>query len=401
MKIDPGSARQMQETVSSAASEVRKAAKEAGAGPAEQVQQSAETKQAVQKGAEDRKGSMDLNAGLLARHLSSAAEKSAGSSGGGNASAQGVSGVSQKQMKQMDDGRKRNPIDARNLKPNINLKDITREGDGTSGKNRTDGVHGLDPKNSAFPRSEDNQVKIKGGLRGLENHAIDTGLNNRGTFGDERLNRGRRTDSSDYRGSSRGNAGREREWKPTGGAKTDMMGGAEYKTYQGPNGEKQTIYKTDKGDVSLIERKDGSAYALFEDKNGDPYKIVKTQKDGTQTIETWNEKTESWSKTTYLDKVKTPNPDADDSGNWKPVEFKGTNPGREMKGAKKPGGQAGGADDGRNPDATPAGSSSEQSRISILLGATGGQEAKEVEAGGTINFDKVLEINTKINPTRG
>ena len=406
MKIDPGSARRMQETVSSAANEVRQAAKEAGAGPAEQVQQSAETRQTVQKGAEDRKGSMNLNAGILARQLSGAAEKSAGANGGGNSGTQSASGLAQKQTKQMEDGRKRNPIDVHNLKPNINLKDITREGDGTSGKNRTDGVRGLDPKNSTFPRSEDNQVKVKGGLRGLENKAIDTGLNNRGTFGDERLNRGRRTDTNDFRGSGAGNTSRKgkddssNDFKQTGTG-TDDRGS--YTTSRNERGDTMTVWKTDNGEISLFQRKDGTSIATYEDKEGLPYKTVKTEKDGSQTVSIYNESTDKFDRTKtdpFGMPVKMPNPESDEPGQWKPVELKGTNPGREMKGAMKPGGQAGGADDGRNPDANPAGGSSEHAGTSILMGTTGGQEAKEVESGGTINFDKVLEINTKINPTR-
>lgn len=71
MKIDFGSmAKGIQETVSNAANEVHKVASEAGAGMATQVQQGTEhLKQAGQKVAEDRKGSMNLNAGVLSREL--------------------------------------------------------------------------------------------------------------------------------------------------------------------------------------------------------------------------------------------------------------------------------------------------------------------------------------------
>lgn len=79
MKIDFGSmARGIQETASNAANEVHKAASEAGAGMAAQVQQGTEhLKEAGQKVAEDRKGSMNLNAGVLSRELHGQVGKSA------------------------------------------------------------------------------------------------------------------------------------------------------------------------------------------------------------------------------------------------------------------------------------------------------------------------------------
>lgn len=402
MKIDPGKvAKGIRETVSNEAGEVHKATSEGASKIKEQVQQSSEQlKQAGQKTAEDRKGSMNLSAGILAQQLSGAAEKSTAASGGGNAGTQSASSSSRKKMKPIEDGSvPTNPMDVRNLKPNIDLKKISEKKGGTTGEHRTDGVHGLDPK-TTIGHPDGGHIKIKGGLRGLENHTIDTGLNNRGTFGDERLNRGRQTDPNDYRGSGAGTTSRKGKedpstnWKQTGSGTDDK--GNPFTVSKNGRGDTMTNWQTDSGEVTLVQRKDGTSLASFHDKDGLLYRTIRTEKDGSQVISTWYAPVNGF----ITQKVKMPNPDADDSGNWKPVELKGTNPGREMKGAKKPGGQAGGADDGRNPDATPAGGSSEQSSTSILMGATGGQEAKQVEAGGTINFDKVLEINTKINPTR-
>lgn len=403
MKIDLGSAAKViQETVSNTAGEVRKDLSEAGATAEEQVQQGAEQlKQAGQMTAEDRKGSMTLNAGILARNLSGQVQKSTGGSGGGSGAGEsGASSGSSTARKESKAESKRElpkQIDVHDLKLNINLKDIA-QGENTRNEHRTDGVHGLDPKNPLMNHDGD-QMKIKGGLRGMENHAIDTGLNNRGTFGDERLNRGRRTDEGDFRGSGRDDAAQR--WNRTGTTKNEN--GEKVTTYKNSSGDSRTVTQTDNGEVTFTQRKDGSSSTWYEDKDGNPYKIVENGKDGSQKVSTWDERAQDWwvQKTdSGGNPVKTPNPDADESGNWQPVVLPGTNVDHAIKAGFKPKGQADAGDDGRNPDAGTTGGSSEHSGVSIMMGATRGQEAKVEQSGGTIDFDKALEINTKVNPTR-
>lgn len=404
MKIDLGSAAKgIQETVSNTAGEVRKDLSEAGATAKEQVQQGAEQlKQAGQMTAEDRKGSMTLNAGILARNLSGQVQKSSGGSGGGSGAgesgASGGSPTARKESKVAETARELpKQIDVHSLKPNINLKDITR-GESTSSEHRTDGVHGLDPKNPLMNHDGD-QMKIKGGLRGMENHAIDTGLNNRGTFGDERLNRGRRTDAGDFRGMGGDHAAQG--WKRTGTTKNEN--GEKVTTYKNSSGDSRTVTQTDNGEVTFTQRKDGSSSAWYEDKDGNPYKIVENGKDGSQKVSTWDERAQDWSvqKTdSGGNPVKMPNPDSDEPGNWTPVVLPGSNVDHEMRAGFKPKGQSDGGDDGRNPDADTTQGPSEHSGVSIMMGATRGQESKVEQSGGTVDFDKALEINTKINPTR-
>lgn len=405
MKIDLGTmGKGIQETVSNTAGEVRKDLSETGAATKEQVQQGAEPlKQAGQMTAEDRRGSMTLSAGILARNLSGQIQKSAGSSGSGSGAgesgAASGSSAERKESKATAIARELpKQIDVDNLKPNINLKDLTRGENTGRGEHRTDGVHGLDTKNQLTHKDGD-QMKIRGGLRGMENHAIDTGLNNRGTFGDDRLNRGRRTDPGDFRGMDGDHAAQG--WNRTGTGRN--ANGEKVTTYKNSSGDTRTVTQTDNGEVTFTQRKDGSSSAWYEDKNGNPTKIVETAKDGSQKVSTWDEAAQDW----WVQKsgpggtpVKMPNPDADESGNWKPVVLPGTNVDHEMKAGFKPKGQADDGGDGRNPDADTTQGSSEHSGVSIMMGSTHGQESKVGQSGGTVDFDKALEINTKINPTR-
>ncbi len=97
-------------------------------------------------------------------------------------------------------------------------------------------------------------------------------------------------------------------------------------------------------------------------------------------------------------KSKQPNPMNDDSGGGKIVVTPGTTLDRQIKAGMKPRGQAGSPGDGRNPGSSDNSGSSENSDKSIMMGVTKGQEAKQVEPAGPINMNKMLEINTKINP---
>lgn len=405
MKIDLGStAKGIQETVSNTAGEVRKDLSETDVAAKEQVQQGAEQlKQAGQMTAEDRKGSMTLNAGILARNLSSQVQKSTGGSGGGSGTGESgaASGSSAEQKEAKAIKRTRElpkQIDVHSLKPNINLKDLTQGEETGLNDHRTDGVHGLDTKNQLTNHDGD-QIKIKGGLHGMENHAIDTGLNNRDTFGDERLNRGRRTDPGNFRGPGGDHAAQG--WNRTGTGKNGN--GEKVTTYKNSSGDSRTVTQTDNGEVTFTQRKDGSSSTWYEDKNGNPTKIVENGKDGSQKVSTWDERAQEW----WVQKtdpggnpVKMPNPDSDEPGNWTPVILPGTNVDHAIKAGFKPKGQADAGDDGRNPDADTTQGSSEHSGVSIMMGATHGQESKVGQSGGSVDFDKVLEINTKINPTR-
>ena len=66
------------------------------------------------------------------------------------------------------------------------------------------GVHGLSSDDAVGGKKV---APMKHWGSGMTNEAINTGANNRGTFGDDRLNAGRMTDTGDFRGSESGNAG--------------------------------------------------------------------------------------------------------------------------------------------------------------------------------------------------
>ena len=237
---------------------------------------------------------------------------------------------------------------------------------GTQNPENNFGVHGLAPEGTK-KMTDGDPAKLKKPLSGLEDHSINTGGNNKGTFGDERLNMGRRTDSNDFRGNGNGNASDDRWRSTTRPGKNEYKG----KTYDGTDGLSSVTIKGDKnGQIrEIIEVDDaGNKLTTYYDSNG---QFIMTCT-GSACIR----------------------PRDDDMGGADnhPVIVKGSKPGKTAAGSIiHPKGNNDGGDDPRNPDATSTASGGRMIKLEQKV------EGKQIEEGDSVvNWNKVLEINTKI-----
>jgi hypothetical protein len=269
-----------------------------------------------------------------------------------------------------------NPLKDADFKQNI--KDISQDrGPATQ---RDIGVRGLESDRGPAAKDADKKAKdFKG--------PVITGGRYGDTFGAQRINDKNGslnptgvygwTDPGGYTGGGKGNAG-----KPANEKDALAAGFLSSKDrVKGTNGYGGNTYTRDTLGSATLYDKDGNLREIRTVSNVDTITVVKFDKEGNVIPKT------------------TTNPMADDSGKGGIVVTPGTTVDQQIRRGMKTGGQVGAPGDGRNPDGGTTTGPSEQSGTSIMMGETKGQEAKKPEEyGGTINMDKVLEINTKINP---
>ncbi len=286
-----------------------------------------------------------------------------------------------------------NPLKDADLKQNI--KDISQDrGPATQ---RDIGVRGLESDRG--PATKDDAKKDKD----IKNTAVITGGRYGDTFGAQRINDKTGSlnptgvygwdDPGGFTGGGKGNAGKQSDEQAALRTilrnSTKSSGKNEY----GGN----TYFKT-------YNEKSSGSYQF--DKAGNKREITIQSDTDTLTTITWDASGKETSRRTFKNGVEVttttagqPNPMGEDKGKDGIVVTPGTTVDQQIKRGMKTGGQVGGPGDGRNPDSGSTTGPSEHSGTSIMMGVTKGQEAKKPEEyGGTINMDKVLEINTKINP---
>lgn len=277
------------------------------------------------------------------------------------------------------------------------LKQIVEDpSKGQPDRQRSDGVHGLE---SGRPTQNGKNINEKD----ISDKATITRGRYADTFGANRINNANQTPinlghgtSPDmgYKGMHGNPAGRgdESADKKSGFIGKNALGGKNQ--WGGSN-----YALTDEG-MDTFAVNDTEQAVISYDKNGRQRAITTYSlgSDSTGKIRTYTEiYTRDGKK--ISGSTKWPNPEADATAGGV-VILPGMSFAAFLKGAKIAGGKAGGAGDGRNPDATTTGGSSEHSGKAIMMGKTGGNEAKQSEGGGTLNMNKVLEINTEINPVR-
>jgi hypothetical protein len=306
--------------------------------------------------------------------------------------------ASQEQRGRIDDRRNAVTVTQPNTVHQAGItKSSTLNNQGATGNEHNVGVKNIDPerdkKTTKVPVGGAGSATHNVGVKGLENRNIQTGLNNRGTFGDERLNNGRSVELSDFRGGNNDFAGKKGDH---GQGKKDKDGWT-----VGRNGDRTWSDGGDNAEIVLHGKNEyGGETHKITHNGGIDVGTFKYDKSG-HLRESVIEHSAAPTKVTKYDgngnviSVTTPRDDDTGGGGNRLLIVKGAKPGSAAAGllGKAPKGHDDG--DGTDPRNETAGQSSGGQMVRIVAAADG--KAKEVGTG-TVNWNKVLEINETVRP---